>query len=121
MSKVAKRVVKILAIDVLVTAFFAVCYQSVPFVAFDFSPEGAASVSSTRAPAKGSPAEIASRHNCWGDDGETHPIPSHVVYRREGDWAYGGRKVTMLAFDQLPAEYGGTETDHGIIIFQFCK
>lgn len=65
--------------------------------------------------AVGSPAELATHfEKCWtsGDNG----LPSHVIYRYDGDWKVGGSAKVGEALDMI-FENGKSE----MTIYSFCK
>lgn len=64
--------------------------------------------------AVGSPQELASRMDCWQSG--NHGMPSHVVYRLNGDWMIGGSKAVGMAFEQI---FNGVDND--MTIHAFCK
>lgn len=65
----------------------------------------------------GSPEWLYSENACWrGEEPPLADVPGHVIARRNGDWAYGGTRLTGMALDQL---FG--DTDHGLAVYAFCR
>lgn len=69
-------------------------------------------------PAKGSPADLIQRHDCWTGEAPAGVIPGHVVVTIDGHVAptYGGPALTGQALDQL---FGGK--DAGLTVHAFCR
>lgn len=69
-------------------------------------------------PAKGSPAWLIEKHDCWTGEAPKGAFPGHVVATKDGAVAptYGGAALVDKALHQL---FDGE--DYGLTVHAFCR
>jgi hypothetical protein len=111
--KISSRVTSTFCTSALLAGLFTGTYLSSPALVFGES-------SSLDGPSYGQ--TLAERFGCWGDDGKTHPVPTHVLATRENDTSvrYYGAKITDDALDAVLKDGDSLAREHLYSITAFC-
>lgn len=126
MTRKPKSLKRMLGTAVLRSVFLVACVGAGAGVASTMeptidavAPEAGASVMDNRPAAKGSPAELVEKHDCWTGEPPADMvgvIPGHVVVTQGVAPVYGGDKLVGQALEQL---FDGK--DHGLTVHGFCR